>query len=329
MDEHIILELEGKATPEQLARLRRWRQEDAANEQRYRQIRAVWSLTGLRDEIPAGAAVPSPERILQSARHTGSGARASAHGTALDRHRWLWKIAGFAAVLLVVLGIGYVAAIWSVPDGSTVHFRTGPGELTTAVLDDGTVVRLGPETTLEADVNSSGREIHLDGRAFFAVAEDTRRPFLVHTDAAEAQVLGTRFEVNTQADRFRLLVLDGRVAMLVGDSESELGAGELGDVQPGANPVVTRVEVPEQLLDWMGAWAAFTSTPLAQVARELEVRLGVKVRIDDPDIAERTITGWFAEEDQDHMVGMICRVANVRCTTVGDVVHMEAVDDGL
>lgn len=317
MDELIILEMTGRASPDQLEELRRWREISDENERRYQEVRAIWSLTGLREEIPADRPAPSADRMVEG----------SPRGASQEKprfRRWLYGGMAAAAVIVLALGITYMGSLVFEPEPPvTAEFRTGPGELSTAVLDDGTVVRLAPNTTLEATIGEHTRDVWLEGRAFLAVVSDPGRTFQVRTPRGEVQVIGTRFEVDSEGDRLRLLVLDGRVKLAAGGREAELGAGEQGESVEGAPPTVTRVEVPEALLGWMGAWVAFESTPLRQVVRELEVRLGIPVEIADPEIEDRTISGWFAEEDRDRMLELICRVADVRCTRTEDVIRME------
>jgi transmembrane sensor len=187
----------------------------------------------------------------------------------------------------------------------------------------GTVARLGPNTALHAVIGSQTREVRVEGRAFFAVTADPDRPFHVRAESGEVRVLGTRFELDARRDRVRLLVVDGEVSLSALGREAELRAGDLGEASSEEPLAVTRVEVPERLLDWMGAWVAFEETPLRQVATELEVRLGLRIELADPALADRTITGWFSEEDRGQILTMVCRVAEVRCVEAGDRVRMD------
>jgi len=317
MDELIILEIEGRATPDELDELGRWRAAAPANEERYQEVRALWALTGMRREIHSGLEPPSAAEVLgrtrRPARRRGFGGRLAGGAAAI------------AASLVLALGIGQ---IWSggqigTPTALAAEFRTGPNELMTAVLDDGSVARLAPNTTLTVTMVEGGREAQLEGRAFFAVSHDPDRPFRVHTSEGDVTVLGTRFEVDTARSSLRLLVVDGAVSLSASGTETELTGGDLGESTAEGPPVVTRVEVPEALLDWMGTWMAFEATPLYRVAQELEVRLGIHVQIADAGISQRTFSGWFSEQDRDRMLEMICRVAELRCTRVDDVVVME------
>lgn len=329
MDELIIRALEGRADREALEELQRWREAAEEHERRYQELRAVWTLSGLREEVDRSGEVPTAEDLLGRPAAGGGGDRPErSNARRAWRRRALRPALAAAAVLLVGIGL---ARFTGFPPGSAsgdgspavAEFRTGPNELTTAALEDGSVVRLAPGTALEARMMGDEREVWLDGRAFFVVASDPDRPFRVRSEEGEVRVLGTRFEADTRRDAFRLLVLDGRVSLGGTGEVVELGAGQLGEAAGDNRPSVRVVEEPEALLDWMGAWMAFDDTPLHRVARELEIRLGIRIEIEDPAVADRTVSGWFAEEERDEMVSMICRVADLRCTVTNGRVRIE------
>ena len=67
-------------------------------------------------------------------------------------------------------------------------------------LSDGTHVEMNSASQLEFGIsNSKTRNVSLDGEAYFDVAKDKTRPFIVHTKRMDIQVLGTEFNVSTYA----------------------------------------------------------------------------------------------------------------------------------
>lgn len=69
-------------------------------------------------------------------------------------------------------------------------------------LDDGTLVHLNYNTRLiyPEQFGRDNRNVILDGEAYFMVAKDRSRPFIVHTPQGDVMVYGTEFNVNTRAD---------------------------------------------------------------------------------------------------------------------------------
>ena len=68
-------------------------------------------------------------------------------------------------------------------------------------LDDGTRVHLNYNTAFTYPVHFEGktREVELSGEAFFFVAKDQKRPFIVHTPQGDVRVYGTEFDVKTSS----------------------------------------------------------------------------------------------------------------------------------
>jgi transmembrane sensor len=277
-------------------------------------VAGVWGLTGEHREIREQGPVPSARDIL-----AGEASSAIPPSRGRQAGRWPLRVAALAAALLLGLGMGHFSAR---PGGMGVEFHTGAGEMTTATLADGTVVRLAPTSRLRIEQRRGVREVWLEGRAFFSVARDPNRPFIVRGPAGDATVLGTRFDVENRGGDLRLLVLEGRVAVSVPDGNVEVGAGELAEARRGSAPSVTEVADPEAMVAWLGVFMAFESTPLGQVARELEARLGIQVELTDPELAARTVSGWFGQDVRDEIVPIICRIAGVRCEVEGSAVRM-------
>lgn len=81
--------------------------------------------------------------------------------------------------------------------GNTV--TTKPGSKSQITLPDGTQVWINADSKITYDQNFPGkyREVHLTGEAYFDVARDTTRPFIIHTRSIDVRVLGTSFNVRS------------------------------------------------------------------------------------------------------------------------------------
>ena len=98
-------------------------------------------------------------------------------------------------------------------------------------LDDGTRVHLNYNTSFTYPVHFNGktREVELSGEAFFFVAKDQKRPFIVHTPQGDVRVYGTEFAVKTShADREQ-----GSVVLVKGSVGFTLKDGMETIIKPG------------------------------------------------------------------------------------------------
>ena len=128
----------------------------------------------------------------------------------------------------------------------------------------------------------------LAGSAFFAVARDTERPFVVQAADVQVTVLGTRFEVALEEDAVLVAVDAGRVQVRDGSgARHELGAGQMLRLAPGQTAAVQTVAA---VAAWREGWLDFQNTPLAEVARRLERYSLQPLRV-EPDAAALPVLG--------------------------------------
>jgi transmembrane sensor len=221
-----------------------------------------------------------------------------------------------AAAILAVAGAS--ALIFREQPGQS--FATGPEETRTVALADGSIARLAPGSVLEVR-GATQRDTYLTGRAFFAIASDSSSPFVVRTDAGEAEVLGTRFEMIAAGDSLRLVVVEGSVALLAAGSRVDVKKNEVSRVGDGSAPTEPQIRDVWQLLDWPDGLLVFHATPFTEVVREVEGRFGVPFVIEDSLIASRSVTAWFDNETFEEVTETICQVVGAVCT-LGDVVEV-------
>ena len=234
-----------------------------------------------------------------------------------SRWRRMWWVPTLAAaVIAFVLLLPVVRGRFETPRKV---FATGPSHVTTVHLDDGSVVRLAPNTELKVAVNGK-REAWLKGRGFFAIAKRNGEPFVVHTAAGDARVLGTRFELTSAGRDVRLVVFEGRVALTAKGASEVVEAGQISSAVDGRAPVAPKAADVKQLTPWMDGVLIFQATPLSAVAAELKREYGVRVVLADDALASRTVSAVFEQKPLETVVAAVCRVADVTCDTQGTTV---------
>ena len=318
MDEIIDRAIRGEATPDELVRLAVWRQASTENERHFHETVALLEALGRR-----GARLHAEEGRRPSAaellERRGRRDRLR-RSPVLSRLRWIpW---GVAAAIIV---FGVVAALRSraAPAASAwqaTEVVTGAGELATVQLPDGSVARVAPRSRLRLVVTEHERVVWLEGHAFFAVAKQPGRPFRVRTREGDALALGTRFEVATAVGGLRLLVLEGRVALSGRSNETEVRGGQTAGVIDGHASPAAAYPDSARVLDWMGRFLAFQSTPLPRVAAEIERMYGVRVVLADSTLAHETVSAAFTDEPLPQVVGVVCAVIGERCSITDSVI---------
>lgn len=322
--------LAGDASPEDEQRVSRWECASDANARLMRELRSAWQVEAASGSRYDSHVAWSKLRMLMHAAddatesghsamhdavspqmesgHTASHHTSSQHAPTLARRpaprrapllRW--------AAVVVLLAAGGAVLMREVPFMSAEsaliagNVSTAVGQRATVRLGDGSVVTLGPQSTL-AEVQGSGRErrIELSGSAHFDVVRDESRPFVVVVGTAETRVLGTKFGVRGYGDEtLEVVVESGRVSVRADASHEGvvLNPGQLGTVErDGRVSVRSNVDVARRL-SWREGSISFDGTPLRVVAAELERWYGTEVRIADPRISEYPLTATFTGAD--------------------------------
>lgn len=297
----LIAVLIDQATVEERAEVEAWRAALPANDALFRRRDRVWRQLGMLDGRRPTLPVALPRRRGRL-------------------HSWI----GLSAAALAAIVVGSLA--WDREDGVLLGAEsvvTGVGEVTTLTLNDGTVVRLGPESRLAFRGLDGSRDVFLEGQAYFAVQSGGEGPFRVHTAGGGLTVLGTRFDVRARGSDVRVVVVQGRVEMDARGARVSVTRNQMGRIDDGGAPVVQAVDDVYEVTAWIGDFLAFESTPMSEVAAELQRRFGLQILIVDPRLEDDLVTGWFKDRSPEDMIASICWVVNARCTLSDGTVRMD------
>jgi len=318
MDDLIDRARRGEASAAELDQIDAWRRASPDNERQYRTTLRLLEAGRALGDIETAVAQPTAAEIVARV-----AARRRFAGRGVAARFAPWAIAAAAAIVAVVSIRERVATdADAIPGWGATEVVTGATELATVQLGEGSVVRLAPSSRLRVHAGR-GREVSLEGRAFFAVERMPRYPLLVHTRAGDARVLGTRFELVTNADRLDLRVVEGKVALSTQQGRMEVAAGEESGVRDGAVTRPTRAAAPVAFATWVGTFLAFQATPLREAAREIERVYGTPVTISDSALARETITASFTDRPVQEVVNVVCSVLSAHCEVQGGRVRID------
>lgn len=139
------------------------------------------------------------------------------------------------------------------------------------VLSDGSHIWLNAGSSLTFPVVFTGKErkVSISGEAYFEVAHDASRPFLVNKDGMQVQVLGTHFNINAYDDEkeWKVTLLEGRVNVGKGADIKILHPGQQACVATAIN-VMDGVDVNEAIA-WKNGYFSFTKADIQTVMRQL------------------------------------------------------------
>ncbi|MBO9202949.1 MULTISPECIES: FecR family protein [Niastella] len=145
------------------------------------------------------------------------------------------------------------------------------------VLADGSKVWLNAGASIRYPVAFTGneRKVAITGEAYFEVAHDPNKPFIVHvTDqkgqGMDVQVLGTHFNINAYDDEavIKTTLLEGSVQIKLNDYQTLLTPGQQSQVGNGAPQVIKNVNV-DAVVAWKNGLFSFENTDIGVVMRQL------------------------------------------------------------
>mgnify|MGYP000787008527 CR=1 FL=1 len=169
-------------------------------------------------------------------------------------------------------------------------------------LSDGTNVWLNARTKIvyPAVFNKSVRQVAVDGEAYFDVAKDKKRPFIVETGKCNMEVLGTKFNVEAYSARkiFETSLMEGKVkvklphddknsVVLVPNQKTTLIDGRL---------VVSKID-DYNVYRWKEGLYCFRNKPFADIIKDLEKYYDLSIQMDKKEIAKVALTGKFRISD--------------------------------
>ncbi|MEQ9287803.1 MAG: FecR domain-containing protein [Cyclobacteriaceae bacterium] len=172
------------------------------------------------------------------------------------------------------------------------------GQKLLSILPDGTRVKLNSESTLVIDsrFGQEDRRVTLHGEAFFEVARDTKRPFIISTDNLVTRVLGTSFNFRSYSDeeKVQLLVVNGKVSVYdnYGDSMI-LKDHEMLEYDLYKHKITKSVcDDLKPYIGWKDGILIFDNDPYDTVIKKIEKWYDVRVQL-SRDIV---LTGEYSAE---------------------------------
>ena len=217
------------------------------------------------------------------------------------------RLAVAAALLLAGFTVAF-AVWWQLVRYPT--YATHIGEQRTVTLTDGSTVVLNADTRIKVRFTDATRGVDLvEGQAFFHVAKNPSRPFIVFSGEARVRAVGTQFDVYRKTGGTVVTVVEGRVAVFSPPAQSDtasVSSGQVGTVLLSAGEQVTvasrKVAAPRRAnaaaaTAWTEGKLVFDSTPLSEVMHEFNRYSHRPLSIDDPEILNLHISGTFSTRD--------------------------------
>jgi len=214
---------------------------------------------------------------------------------------------GFARRIatLACLSLLWLSITWYLPaqlQNWQSDYHTAPGQQLKVSLADGSRLTLNTDTALVISFTPQQRRIELlRGEAYFEVASNKARPFIVDGGRADARAVGTAFSVAKRADDLRVSVNEGTVEVSADSASTLVNAGRQVDYRDGQIQAVHKVD-SDDAFAWRRGQVVFARQPLAEVLADVNRYRNGRIVAVNPDLAERIVSGVFNIGDADAVV---------------------------
>lgn len=291
MEEVLAKYFTGEATKDEIELVESWRSESETNANAFFEAKNVWSatqpeltpLTHVLDEIlkePQAKQVPF---ILRN-----------------------WVKYASAAILVLAISLLFV-----------LNQNSTDSTFLSKQLADGSEISLHGESSLEViSFTDNIREVRVTGKAYFDIERDESRPFIIHTDKAKIEVLGTSFLIDTYGDKTEVCVESGLVELSkVVNGRDEvavtLSKGEMGLINNRNKGIIKKNNNNLNYLAWKTKIISFNESSMSEVKSVIEDVYGIEVSFENPTFKECKLTAKFNKKKPKEAIEIIARTFGV------------------
>jgi ferric-dicitrate binding protein FerR (iron transport regulator) len=203
-----------------------------------------------------------------------------------------------AASILIVVGLGLFARFYTltidIPSRETSQHR----------LPVGSIVCLNAKSSINYHPYwwSFSREIELDGEAFFKVAHNAKKPFIVNTKNLHIELLGTALNVSSYSEEktIKTTLVKGAVKVIGFNKNGLLPIVLTPNHQAVYNKekmLLNTIKVnTNEYTAWIQKKIIFNNTPFEELLKRIERTFNVKVINKNNSMKEELFTGEFDNE---------------------------------
>ncbi len=220
----------------------------------------------------------------------------------LVRNKWLYI--SIAASLFVCIFLFFQisnkhAAVTSQPLSYTVSSQSGSHKK--ILLPDGTEVVLNGNSNISWNdaFNKKDRHVKLAGSAFFKVAKNAQKPFVVRSGALYTTALGTAFYIRQLPlnDTIQVSMMEGKINV----QEEKKNSRNI--VYPGEEILFTAPShsLQKQSFDtailrhWIDGELSFSNVKFKEAINELSFWYNINIQLQNAALADKPVTGTYQD----------------------------------
>jgi len=310
--ELVYRNLKGELSPSEFAELNKLTAMNADLAELRIDIEDAWDLSG-QDELKVTPKETTQLLAKLTKNKTSVAPSAERKSTLTIGSVRKWAM-GIAAILMMVLGV-----TWMMRDEALILDKAGA-----FTLNDGTVVNLREGSTLEVFAfNEQERRVTLSGEAFFNVASDASKPFVVTSDHVRIKVLGTEFLVKEMPTQTIIELVEGKIETTdVRSKESRILTKGM-KVSHSADGKISTLDKYENLSSWRKGAYQYKDVVLADVIEELSIIHNVQIEVTNAKLTQCKLNAVLLGRDVDQIIDRISKTFKTTMTKDGSKYQLD------
>jgi ferric-dicitrate binding protein FerR (iron transport regulator) len=289
----------GEASPEEEQAVMEWMNGNAANKEYYIQLQKVWDNSKKLAADSTLDADKAWERFQKRVAVQNEFKKISKHSP----FSWM----RIAASIILIAGLGIVAYFMINNNGSKELVAQTGQYVLVDTLPDGSVVTLNKRSviTYPSKFKGNSRAISLKGEAFFNVAPDKKKPFIISVNDVQVTVVGTSFNIKSENGSTEVVVETGIVQVAKPGKTVELIAGEKIVISPNDSNAI-KEKVSDKLYNYYRSKEfVCDDTPLWKLVQVVNEAYNARIIIGNKELSDKRLTTTFNNESLEQVLEVI------------------------
>jgi ferric-dicitrate binding protein FerR (iron transport regulator) len=289
----------GKLSSEEHKKLENWRNSSEENQKEFDELSKIFASSEVLVDEATEQSWQQVKFVIESKTSNKK-----------SNTKWLWLAASFMAVSLAA----YV--FYSPKSSSEIAYNSGLAEIKTIVLPDGSSVQLNQNSTFTYKEIDNKRICSFDGDAYFEIAKNPEKPFIIEGTHTDIQVLGTKFLFTDRKNSDESLVKVNEGKVRFSDklkNEKILTANE--EAIFVNNQLIKKTKTENfDIKKWQQKELDFNDAFLAEVIPQIESMYNVQIECAVPGMMYCKFSGNFKNDKIETIIQVISESLNIKAT---------------
>lgn len=237
-----------------------------------------------------------------------------------------YKIYAIAASLALLVGLLIFVKNYNGRTGATMIMAHTESQIDSLMLEDGSTVFLNKHTSFEypAHFNGATRAVRLvKGSAFFKVAKDSSKPFIITSGDLKTKVLGTSFSITNIDSVLNVTVSTGKVNVSTEKENHDLLPDEQVYFDKSDMRLLKRRVNPDVYSGWRYYDVNYDNISLEELSTVVELRYGLPFHFDQPHLKQQKVKVSFLKGDTlESVIRKLNFITNVKLKIKENVINV-------